>query len=97
VGPRAGLDVCEKSRLHQDSIPDRPSRSQSVRININIKLKFDQKGSEAEIAQSVKRLATGWKVWGSIPVEARFSATVQTDPGAHPASYKMSTGPLSRG
>jgi hypothetical protein len=30
VGPRAGLDVCEKSRLHRYSIPDRPARSQSL-------------------------------------------------------------------
>jgi hypothetical protein len=30
VGPRAGLDVCEKSRPHRDSVPDRPSRSQSL-------------------------------------------------------------------
>ena len=27
-----------------------------------------------------------------IPVGARFSAHVQTGPGAHPASYSMSTG-----
>ena len=27
-----------------------------------------------------------------IPVEARFSATVQTGPGTHPASYTMGTG-----
>jgi hypothetical protein len=29
--------------------------------------------------------------------EARFSAPVQTGPGAHLASYKMGTGSLSRG
>ena len=27
-----------------------------------------------------------------IPLEARFSVTVQTGPGAHPASYAMGTG-----
>ena len=32
-----------------------------------------------------------------IPVGARFSAPVQTGPGAHPASYKMDTWSLSRG
>jgi hypothetical protein len=32
-----------------------------------------------------------------IPVGARFFAPVQTGPGAHPASYKMGTGYLSRG
>ena len=31
-----------------------------------------------------------------IPVTARFSAPVRTDPGAHPASYKIGTGFLSR-
>jgi len=30
--------------------------------------------------------------WG-----ARFSSPVHTGPGVHPASYKMSTGSLSRG
>ena len=30
VGPRAGLDGCGKSRLHRDSIPDRPARSESL-------------------------------------------------------------------
>jgi hypothetical protein len=29
-----------------------------------------------------------------IPVEARFSAPIQTDPGAHPASYTVGTGSL---
>ena len=32
-----------------------------------------------------------------IPVGARFSAPVQTGPEAHPASYTMGTGSLSRG
>ena len=32
-----------------------------------------------------------------IPVEVKFSAPVQTGPGAYPASYEMGTGPLSRG
>ena len=31
-----------------------------------------------------------------IMVETRFSAPVQNGPGAHPASYKMGTGSLSR-
>ena len=30
-------------------------------------------------------------------MEARFSASVHTDPVAHPASYTMGTGSLSRG
>ena len=32
-----------------------------------------------------------------IPVEARFSAPVQTGPGAHPASYKMGAGSFPGG
>ena len=45
-------------------------------------------------AQSVLRLATGWTVRGSNPGGggARFSAPVQTGPGAHPASCTISTG-----
>jgi len=31
-------------------------------------------------------------IWGSNPGGARFSAPVQTSPGAHPASYIMGTG-----
>jgi hypothetical protein len=34
-------------------------------------------------AQSLYRLATGWMVRGSNPGGARFSASVQTGPGAH--------------
>jgi hypothetical protein len=33
---------------------------------------------------------------GSKPVGARFSAPVQTGPGAYPASYTMGTGSLSQ-
>ena len=44
------------------------------------------------VAQSVQRLPTGWTVRGSNPGGARFSATVQTGPEAHPASCTMSTG-----
>ena len=43
-------------------------------------------------------VATGWTVWGSNPSGgARFSAPVQTGPGAHPASYTMGIRSLSRG
>jgi len=38
------------------------------------------------------RLATGWKVRGSNPVGARFSAPVQTGPGAHPTFCTIGTG-----
>jgi hypothetical protein len=48
------------------------------------------------VAQSVYRLATGWTVRGSNPSGARFSAPVETDPGAHIASSIMIPG-LSRG
>jgi hypothetical protein len=41
-------------------------------------------------------VATGWMAGYPVPVEVRFSAPVQTDPGVHPASYVMSTGSLSR-
>jgi hypothetical protein len=46
----------------------------------------------AGIAQSVYRLATGWKVRGSNPGGARFSAPIQTGSGTHPASCTMGTG-----
>jgi hypothetical protein len=47
---------------------------------------------EGWVAQSVKRLATGWTVRGSNPVEAIFSAPVETGPGANPSSCTMGTG-----
>ena len=37
------------------------------------------------------RFATGCTVRDSISVRARFSATAQNGPGAHPASYTMGT------
>ena len=47
------------------------------------------------IAQSGSRLATGWTVQQSNSGGgARFSAPVQTEPGAHPASCAMGTGSL---
>ena len=36
--------------------------------------------------------ATGWTVRDRIPVGTRFSAPVQTGPGAHPASCTIGTG-----
>ena len=45
-----------------------------------------------ETAQSVYRLFTGWTVRGSIPCGERYSAPIQTAPGAHPASYTTGTG-----
>jgi hypothetical protein len=45
------------------------------------------------LALALQRLATGKTVRGSNPRgEARFSAPVQTGPGAHPASCTMGTG-----
>jgi hypothetical protein len=41
---------------------------------------------------SVVAIATGWTVRDRIPVAARFSAPVQTCPGAHPVSCTMGTG-----
>jgi hypothetical protein len=49
------------------------------------------------LAQSVWRLATGWRVRDRIPLDPRFSAPVHTGPGAHPASYTMGTWSISRG
>ena len=37
-------------------------------------------------------MTTGWTIRDQIPVGTRFSAPVQTGPGAHPASCKMCTG-----
>ena len=50
----------------------------------------------AGVVQSIQQLATGCVVQRSNPGEERFSAPVQTDPGAYPASYTMDTGSVSR-
>ena len=47
----------------------------------------------AEIAQSVRAGRSGDRN----PVAERFSAPVQTGPGAHPPSYTMGTGSLPGG
>jgi len=44
------------------------------------------------VAESIWRLTTDWTVRDRIPVGKRFSAPVQTCPGAHPAPCKMGTG-----
>jgi hypothetical protein len=54
VGLRAGLDVCEKSRPHRDSYPDRPARSQSLyRLSYILKKKSKAFPLQAYGAQSV--------------------------------------------
>jgi hypothetical protein len=45
-------------------------------------------------AQSVWRLILAGRSGDRIPVGARFSAPIQTGPGAHPASCKMGNGSL---
>jgi hypothetical protein len=45
----------------------------------------------ASISHSVKQLATGWTVGIESQWGAKFSAPVQTGPGAHTASYTMGT------
>jgi hypothetical protein len=42
-------------------------------------------------------VATRYGSGDRIPVKARFSAPVQTDPGAHPASFTMGTGSFPGG
>jgi hypothetical protein len=50
--------------------------------------------SMGRVAQPVYRLVTGWMVGDKILLRARFSAPVQTGPGAHPVSCTMGTGSL---
>ena len=52
----------------------------------------------AAIAQSVQRLDRSWTVQGSNPGgRVRYSTSVQTGPGAHPASCTMGTGSFPGG
>jgi hypothetical protein len=63
-----------------------------------IKWNYSTSKSEKSILKNILRFDTGWTVRESNPVGTeRFSTPVQTSPGAHPVSYTMSTGFLSRG
>jgi hypothetical protein len=53
--------------------------------------------SWAGIAQSYSYSLQAGRSGDGIPVKARFSAPVQTEPGAHPASCTMSAGSLFPG
>jgi len=65
-------------------------------------IKFQQQGTfqgcpdEIGKAYSVQRFATGWPIRGPHLDGARFSAPVQTVPGAYPASCKMGLFPGSK-
>jgi uncharacterized protein YhjY with autotransporter beta-barrel domain len=50
-------------------------------------------------SKSITPFVTLWsgRFGDRIPVGTKFSASVQTGPESHPASYKMGTGSLSRG
>ena len=77
------------------SVPKFPSAGLPSRITVFLNFMqfiIDYSNQVGRVAQSVKRLATGWTVGDRIPVEARFSAPVQTGPGANPASCTMGTG-----
>ena len=49
------------------------------------------------IALPVWRLTTGWTFRGSNPSGGKIFASIQVGSGVHPASYTMSSGPVSHG
>jgi hypothetical protein len=71
------------------------SRFSTVSINFHISAQLEHTLSDVNILiyQRISRLRSGDR----IPVGARFSAPIQTGPGAHPASYTICTGSLSWG
>ena len=58
---------------------------------IGIRLSIGSNGGWDSAVGVATRLLAG-RSGDGIPVETRFSAPVQTGPGAHPASYTMGTG-----
>jgi hypothetical protein len=60
----------------------------------------DKKKAKSRIFKKKKQVRIKYRVQENtkkIPVEARFFAPVQTDPGVHPASYIVGNGSLYRG
>ena len=60
VSPRAGMDRCEKSLPHRDSIPDRPARSQSL-YRLSYRAHLYLSGSAM-----FRKLLIGWKKTNSL-------------------------------
>jgi hypothetical protein len=63
--------------------------------DVNKLLRFGRgTGGETGISQSVERLATGWTVRGSNPGGGEIFRIHPDQPGAHPASCTVGTGPV---
>jgi hypothetical protein len=71
-----------------------PSRSANTRNALC--LSATQVCGPAQLSRYSDSLRAGWS-GDQIPVETRFSSPVHRGPGAHPTSYTMGTGYLSRG
>jgi len=68
-------------------------RRRSVTVHCNIPLRYSSKYNEEGLVKRVREILFGLftRAGDRIPMGARFSAPVQTDPEAHPASCKMGT------
>jgi hypothetical protein len=80
VGPRAGLDMCEKSRLHRDSIPG-PSRQRLEKC-----LKIGQDNLRADPFQFFMHVICTFDF--SQPLELTFRAETNETKNVNMARYQ---------
>jgi hypothetical protein len=98
------LSCCESSTLVANCdccVPQQGGsicrcRTQSQRVHRKQTCEEKRQSGPGYLGQYSDSLRARWP-GDRIPVEARFSAPVQTGPGAHPNCYTMCIGSLSRG
>ena len=85
---------CRISLLHTETVVDHTQYQQQACYSVILHCTYSVATADHYSCILYRRLS---RHGDRIPAEARFSATVQTGPGAHPASCKIDTGYLSPG
>ena len=85
---------CRISFLHKEVTVDHTQYQQQACYSVILHCTYAVATADRYSCILYRRLS---RLGDRTPVEARFSATVHTGPGAHPTSCKIGTGYLSRG